>query len=218
MSINPRFIKFGRFWCWSISLLLASSLTLGEGKKPIVTTDLMKIKTMGQIDISPDGKRVVFVVTSMDKNEKGDHRYNHHLWMLDLENQTSPRQLTFGERSDSSPVWAPDSTRVAFVRAHKNQPQIWILSLEGGEAFPITSSEFGAFAPVWSPDGTKLLFSSAVPSWALEGGPTWDYERPGRSWRDVPNWRKMERDKKRGGKKTPDETGKDDRQKNHTQS
>ncbi|MCJ7682529.1 MAG: hypothetical protein MUP70_17505, partial [Candidatus Aminicenantes bacterium] len=183
--------------------VLLSSTAAAAEKKPIVTSDILKIKTMGQIDISPDGKRVVFVVTSMDKNKKEEYRYNSHLWMIDLEKLEPPIQLTFGERSDGSPIWAPDSTKIAFVRTHEGKPQIWILSMLGGEAYRITSSDFGAFAPQWSPDGTKLLFSAFLPDWALDGGPTWPYERPGRVWGDAPNWQKMELDKKKtAGQKT----------------
>ncbi|MBU1339913.1 MAG: S9 family peptidase, partial [Acidobacteria bacterium] len=207
--------KASRFFVLCLCVFLLFSTAAAEEKKPIVTSDVLKIKTMGQIDISPDGKRVVFVVTSMDKNKKEEYRYNSHLWMLDLEKLEPPIQLTFGERGDSSPVWAPDSTRIAFVRTHEGRPQIWILSMQGGEAYRVTSSDFGAYAPQWSPDGKKLLFSATIPDWALDSGPTWPYERPGRAWGDAPNWQKIEHDKIKKAedktavteetKKTPDE-------------
>ncbi len=200
-------IKFRRIWALCLSVLLVSVAAAEEAKKPIVASDLLKIKTLGQIDISPDGRRVVFVVTSMDKNEEGEYRYDHHLWMLDLEKMTPPIQLTFGERSDSSPVWAPDSSRIAFVRTHQDKPQVWILPLQGGEAYRVTESEFGAFAPQWSPGGEKLLFSAFIPDWAVEGEPTWKYERPGRTWRDAPNWKKMEQDKKKSKEQKADTEG-----------
>jgi hypothetical protein len=83
-----------RLFVCGLCVILLSATAVADEKKPVVTSDVLKIKTMGQIDISPDGKRAVFVVTSMDKDEKEEYRYNSHLWMIDLENLTLPRQLT----------------------------------------------------------------------------------------------------------------------------
>ncbi len=167
-----------------------------NGTEPILTTDLLKIKTMNQIDVSPDGSRAVFVVTSMGKDEKEKYRYFRHLWVVDLEKLSSPVQLTFGDRDHGSPIWSPDGSRIAFIRQYKKKPQIWVLPLQGGEAYRVTDAEFGAFRPRWSPDGQKILFSSRIPDWALEGEPTWPYERPGRHWDDEPNWKKIEKQQK----------------------
>lgn len=164
-------------------------------KSPIRTTDLLNIKTMSDLAISPDGRRAVFVLTSMGK-EGDDYRYYRHLWLIELEPPFATRQLTFGDRSDRSPQWSPDGKRIAFVRTHKNKPQIWILPLDGGEAFRVTDVEHGASNPRWSPDGKTLLFTSDIPMWAIEGVPPWPYERPGRQWGDVPNWEKRRAEKK----------------------
>jgi dipeptidyl aminopeptidase/acylaminoacyl peptidase len=167
-----------------------------DGTEPIRTTDLLMIKTMSGIDISPDGRQVVYVVTSMGKGEKEEYRYFRHLWIKDLEKQSPPVQLTYGQKSDGSPVWSPDGNRIAFIRQHKTRPQIWILPLKGGEAYRITGVEYGASQPLWSPDGTKLLFSSSIPAWAVDEDPTWPSERPGRKVGDIPNWKKIEKKKK----------------------
>ena len=104
-----------------------------NGTEPILTTDLLKLKTMNQIDVSADGSRVVFVVTSMGKDEKEEYRYFRHLWMVDLEELSSPVQLTSGDRNHNSPTWSPDGTRIAFIRQYRKKPQIWVLPLQGGE-------------------------------------------------------------------------------------
>jgi len=163
-----------------------------NGTEPIVTTDLIKLKTVSQIDVSPDGSKAVFVQVSMGKNKQGKYRYFRHLWLANLDESRKLIQLTFGERSDNSPVWSPDSTRIAFVRTADKKPQIWILPLHGGEAFCVTAAKFGAGQPQWSPDGRKILFSSSIPEWAIKGQPGWKYERPGRERGDVPNWMKIE--------------------------
>jgi len=158
--------------------------------KPVKTSDVLNLKTMSQIEISPAGDQAVFVLTSMGKDKNDKYRYFRHLYLIDLLNPSAVQQLTFGARVDSTPVWSPDSSRIAFIRAYENKTQIWILSLSGGEAFRITDSKYGAGQPQWSPDGKKILYSAIVPDWSFAEGPSWSYERPGRSWGDVPNWKK----------------------------
>ncbi|UCC38612.1 MAG: S9 family peptidase [Candidatus Aminicenantes bacterium] len=165
--------------------------------EPMLTSDLLKIKIMSQIDVSPDGQKAVFVVTSMGKDDKGNYKYFRHLWMKDLTKSSPPIQLTFGDRTDGSPSWSPDGLRIAFVRAHKEKPQIWLLHFKGGEAYPITEVETGIFRPQWSPDGKKILFSSSIPEWQIQGNPSWPYERPGRKRQDVPDWKKIIKSKKK---------------------
>ncbi len=78
----------------------------------------------------------------------------------------APRRLTAGAR-DTAPRWAPDGKRIAFVRASerdgRTQPgQLYLLSMEGGEARALTELTAGAGNPAWSPDGTRLAFTSAT--------------------------------------------------------
>lgn len=200
----------GKFCTAVLALLIFSVVGAHsqEGGEPITVADLLKLKAMSQIDVSPDGSKVVFVLISMgkdfkepavDRDEYRDsekYRYYRHLWMIDLEESMTPVQLTYGDRNDSSPTWSPDGTKIAFVRRHKQRPQVWILSLGGGEAFRVTNAEYGASNPIWSPDGQRILFSSMIPDWSVEGEPTWLSERPGRDFNDTPNWKKIEKQKK----------------------
>jgi len=183
-------------------IICVSSVYSQNGTETILAADLLKLKAISQVDISPDGGQVVFVLTSMGKDE-GDntgerdrYRYYRHLWMIDLEGPVSLGQLTYGDRNDNSPIWSPDGSQIAFLREYNKRPQVWILPLRGGEAYRVTDTEFGASDPRWSPDGQRILFSSMIPDWAIEGEPTWPHERPGREFRDAPNWKKIEKQKK----------------------
>ncbi|MFO7867119.1 MAG: hypothetical protein R6V02_09960 [Candidatus Aminicenantes bacterium] len=62
-----------------ICILAVGFLSAQNGTEPIRTSDLLKLKTMSRIDISPDGKHAVFVLTSMGKNSKEEFRYFRHL-------------------------------------------------------------------------------------------------------------------------------------------
>jgi len=188
----------GKFYPAVLAVLIFCVLSVfsQEGTEPILATDLLKLNAINQIDISPDGSKVVFVLSSMGKDDGGEYRYYRHLWMIDLKGPMSPIQLTYGDRNDSSPTWSPNESQIAFVRQHNKRPQVWILPLRGGEAFRVSDAEFGASNPQWSPDGRKILFSSMIPDWAIEGEPMWSSERPGRNFSDTPNWKKIEKQKK----------------------
>jgi dipeptidyl aminopeptidase/acylaminoacyl peptidase len=175
-----------------------------QTKTPIVASDLMKIATANQLQISPDGNRAVMVVTRKAVKNDNEYYYTRHLYLLDLVGNTEPTQLTFGERNDGQPQWSPDGKQLAFVRTDNDKSQIWILPLTGGEAQVITKTEHGAGNPRWSPDGKKILFTSSIPHYAVEGKVTWSYERPGRAQGDEPNFKNMKADEKKKITTTPD--------------
>jgi dipeptidyl aminopeptidase/acylaminoacyl peptidase len=99
-------------------------------------------------------------------NEK-ENRYETSLFAVPTgQSPEAPRRLTANIR-DTSPRWAPDGKRLAFVRSiekdGKTQPgQIYLLAMDGGEARPLTDLPNGASAPVWSPDGKTLAFNASI--------------------------------------------------------
>ncbi len=187
-----------------IVLLLIATTTFGQTKKPIVASDLMKIATTNQIQISPDGSKAVLVVNRKAVKNDNEYYYTRHLYVLDLAGKEEPRQLTFGDRSDLSPQWSPDGKTIAFTRADGDKTQIWLLPVNGGEAHVLTKSEYGASNPKWSPDGKKILYSASIPQYAIEGKTTWNYERPGRTPGDEPNFKNMKADEKKKVANSPD--------------
>jgi dipeptidyl aminopeptidase/acylaminoacyl peptidase len=144
--------------------------------RTITETDLFKFTWIADPQISPDGSTVVFVRVTV--NEK-DNRYETSLYAVPAAAgrsngaDTGPRRLTSSIR-DTSPRWAPDGKRLAFVRSAATQSsggdgggrpqpgQIYILPLDGGEAWPITDLANGANGPSWSPDGRTIAFNSST--------------------------------------------------------
>lgn len=173
-------------------LLLSTSAGFAQDAlKPIVATDLLKIRELDDVDVSPDGRHIVYTVKRIVETPDGNrpYAYRTHLYYVSLAGDATPRPLTRGERSASQPDWHPESDRLAFVRTVKGNPQIFVLSLSGGEPMQVTHSEHGATNPRWSPDGSRILFTARLPGSAVRDmsghGPRWPRERPGRTPQDT---------------------------------
>ena len=152
------------------AVLVAMALPSAQGQRFITEKDLFKFTWIADPQLSPDGSTVAFV--SVTVNEK-DNRYESALYTVPAKGSDAPRRLTSGIR-DTSPRWAPDGQRLAFVRAAekdgKTEPgQLYLLNMSGGEARPITDVPRGASAPVWSPDGRTIAFSASTGKDAQEG-------------------------------------------------
>jgi dipeptidyl aminopeptidase/acylaminoacyl peptidase len=132
-------------------------------KRFITETDLLKFTWIADPQISPDGSTVAFVRVTVNEKE---NRYESSLFTVPTSGAENPRRLTSGIR-DTSPRWAPDGKRLAFLRAIEKDgkaqaAQAYVLAMDGGEARPLTELTNGAGTPVWSPDGKTIAFSSPV--------------------------------------------------------
>jgi Tol biopolymer transport system component len=187
-----------------VALVLVVISGYSQTKTPIVATDLMKIATTNQIQISPDGTKAVMVVNRKGVKNENEYYYTRNLYLLDLVNKAEPVQLTFGDKNDLSPQWSPDGKQILFVRADGDRSQLWLLPLSGGEAHAITKSEYGAGSAQWSPDGKKILYSASIPFSKIEGKTPWPYERPGRTQGDEPNFKNLKADERKSITNSPD--------------
>ena len=182
----------------------STALWAQNGTLPIVASDLMRLATANQLSISPDGQQLAYVLTRRALRNDDDYYYTRHLFLARLDGQQPPAQITHGDRSDSQPAWSPDGRHLAFVRAHEGKPQIWILPLDGGEAYPLTKARYGASQPRWSPDGQAILFASSMPRHALGGSPAWPPDRPGRNHQDEPAWLLLDAEQQQSIEASPD--------------
>ena len=167
-----------------IALWLCYSLAWAQEKKPVQISDLTKIVSTSSHKITPDGKKLIFVKNFIESKKEGEYNYKSQIWMADLAEPQQQRPLTSSEHNTGSAEISPDGRTIAFVRSNNGKSQIYLLSLDGGEAQVLTDSKYGASSPVWSPDGKSILFSSTLPIWAITGKPSWEYERPGREFSD----------------------------------
>ena len=142
--------------------------------RSITIEDLYAIQFLSRPRISPDGRRVAFVVTTIDE---GKHEYRSSIWVAPTEGGDATR-FTGGTANAHSPCWSPDGRWLAFVtdregelpgkdakeqkKQGKGKGQIWLIPSDGGEAHQLTFMPHGASNPTWSPDCKRMVFSAAV--------------------------------------------------------
>lgn len=176
---------------FSLALIVSINCFSQHKKELIQVTDLLKIRTVGDVELSKDGQNAVFTVKSIIKNPENalDYDYDTQLWITKTAKYNTPRQLTFGKEGSGSPVFSPDGKQIAFTRSIKGKSQIFLFRVdEGGEAVQLTQSKYGAGNPKWSPDGKQILFTAQIQINELVKDsvlnpkkelPIWSFEKPG---------------------------------------
>jgi dipeptidyl aminopeptidase/acylaminoacyl peptidase len=136
---------------------------VSTAKKVPSPETFLELRNVQDPQFSPDGTRVAFVVTDPLSGEKR----SRHIWLYQKGNNQA-RQLTFSEKSESSPRWSPDGKQLAFLSNRGEQQQIYILRMEGGEAAAVTKGKAGVQEFAWSPDGQSIAFLSPDPKTEAE--------------------------------------------------
>ena len=126
------------------------------GKRLRTFVDAIEQPVVGDPQLSPDGKRIVFTI---DKADWKANRRIGHIYRINADG-TGQVQLTFGERGENSPRWSPDGKTIAFTarRDPDAANQIYLLSVDGGEARRLTSHPTAPGNISWAPDGKSLYF------------------------------------------------------------
>jgi dipeptidyl aminopeptidase/acylaminoacyl peptidase len=139
----------------AVPLLLLAFGALGLAQTRSYTIeDLLKVRRVGDPQLSPDGKRVAFTIgdVNFDANRIVTHIYSMPLGGGEM------KQLTSGEQSATSPRWSPDGKKIAYTTAG----QVWVMDHDGDNKDVVTKISTEASAPLWSPDGKWIAFMSEV--------------------------------------------------------
>jgi dipeptidyl aminopeptidase/acylaminoacyl peptidase len=156
---NP--MKRATLWCSFFIVMLFSwqsgAIAQEMAKHAITFDDMIQMHRVGEAQVSPDGKWVVYTVSTPDMDA---NRGASNIWVVPTAGGASLQLTQSGH--DSSPVWSPDGKTIAFLSSRSGDSQVYLLSMDGGEAKPLTHLSTGADIVKWSPDGKTIAFTSGV--------------------------------------------------------
>jgi dipeptidyl aminopeptidase/acylaminoacyl peptidase len=134
-------------------------------KRPMQIEDFFSLKEVVDLQLSPLGDEVLYVLEQADL--KTD-RLVRTIWCARVDGETAPVKLT--DDKDVSPGrfgpagnivrWSPDGKRVAFLSSHSGSSQVWLLTLSTGKVEQATDLPTGVISFEWSPDGRFLAFTA----------------------------------------------------------
>jgi dipeptidyl aminopeptidase/acylaminoacyl peptidase len=126
--------------------------------RQIELSDLAKITSVSDPQISLDGKSIVFVVSRPNIEQD---RSDRELVLIDIASGTQ-RVLTYDRKGVGSPRWSPNGDRLAFVAvegtAKDAKPQVFVLPMTGGEAHKLTDAPEGIEQFAWRPNGQYIAY------------------------------------------------------------
>lgn len=133
-----------------ITAVFTSPILAEIVKAALVATPTLPIGVTPNIEITPTivstGKHIAFI---------SERDGNREIYLMKLDG-SSQINLTKSAVDESSYVWSPDGTRIAFVRSD----QLFTLDVNTLVDVQVTNFNVWDYTIAWSPDGKKLLFIS----------------------------------------------------------
>lgn len=144
-------------WGLVPAVLMATLPLAAQATRPMTFMDVMEMRGVGGGQLSPDGARVVYTVNIPHWKSGKAHT---DVFVADATTGAA-RQMTFTrEKSETAPQWARDGKRFAFLSDREGSQQVYLMSIDGGEARKLTEAKDGVHAFAFSHDGKWMAFSA----------------------------------------------------------
>ncbi len=146
----------------TVALMFAAAPSYAATRSATRTLSLddhARLRTLDDLRVSPDGRRAVLQIGSVDTKKD---EYTSDLWLLDL--KTGMRlQLTTHAGEESNPRFSPDGKRLAFLADRDGRTRIHVLPFVGGEPTVLFTFDEEIDEFEWFPDGARIAFIAKEP-------------------------------------------------------
>ena len=188
-----------------VLIVVTCALTLIAQSKPKLTLDeFFNAVDFKSLEISPDGNSIVIATARADWDQQ---IFRSDLWLYHDDGKAGSLIQLTQSGHDSEPKWSPDGRWIAFLSERKpstdkagdsdsdsdseskDEPaaQVYLISPNGGEAFPVTQGEEDVHTFSWSADSQTIYFATRQPWTKTQKD---DYKK---AWKDVVQYRTAER-------------------------
>lgn len=131
--------------------LMLTFLSGAAAKAAFTPAQVLDYTQMGDLQFSPDGKQLAFIVVSYPKDWKPRIR------ILDI-GAGKVTEITPAGKVDRAPRWSPDGKTLAFLSNRGGRNQVYVMPAGGGDAAALTSAKNGVSSFQWSPDGKFIAY------------------------------------------------------------
>jgi len=127
--------------------------------------DLHAVRYAGISDLSPDGRLLLYTITTYDQQED---RNRSTLLRRDL--ASGEEIVLFGpEEGATGAVWRPDGQAIAYVQSGDEGAAVWLMDPRGENRRQVSREPHAYGGLKWSPDGSALAYIATTPVGEYEG-------------------------------------------------
>jgi len=141
----------------------SQTATSGETTRLLDVNDVVSLRKLQAIQMSPDGTRIAFVLEEPHSEAESQQTANTDIWLINSDG-SNLRRLTKQAGRVFSPQWSPDGRSLAYLGADvsSNGTQIFLAPVESGEPRVLTAHLTSISSFSWSPDERHIAFLASA--------------------------------------------------------